>query len=185
MSFCPLIKDKCKEEKCSFWVKEAEIKEEVKCVFRFLLHLGPLTLELSPEEEEDILLRREKEREERINKASQELKKRSAEEIARELMDFIKERYPEAISDSLLLRRVFELFWIDKGLSGSDFYVDPSLSQLKAKVELMVEIGLKSARFKDITREISSEVLDQLKKKSLDELAEDILEHWKKELTIC
>ena len=70
MSFCPLIKEKCKRDECSFWVKEAKIEGGVRCAFRlwFAPPIEHFPIEFSLEE--DAFLRR-KERDKKRRKSSQ------------------------------------------------------------------------------------------------------------------
>jgi ribosomal protein L29 len=180
MSFCPLIKDRCKREECMFWVKKP-VKpafEWIRCAFQ----VSPFTLPIIEEEEASS---EELDKEyKKFEKTISELKKKSPEEVAKELIDFIQKQYPKAITDPVLQRDVFELFWA-KRLPSSVFYRYPELQQLKTAVESMVKINLRVSGLALTTQEGAAatipKALEELRERSVEEIVDDILEFWKRD----
>ena len=78
-----------------------------------------------------------------------------------------------------MLADVIRLFWIKKGLSESDFYLDPELSLFRSEVELAARMKLKSVRLS--IKEVPAGVVEELKGKSIEEIADEALDFWREQ----
>jgi hypothetical protein len=160
-----------------FWIRKPKF-EWIRCVFQAF----PPMLPIEEEEESGRVLGKT---DKKIEKVISELKKKSPEEIAKELIEFIQKQYPKAITDSILQADAFRLFWIKKGLPESAFYSDLNLKQLKTEVELMAKMNLRTSGptltvAQEEAVEVASKTLEELKEKSVDEIVDDILNFWRR-----
>jgi hypothetical protein len=193
MSFCPLIRDECKKEECMFWIRRPE-SEWIRCAFQALSIVSALLVKEEPPviEESSSLVGEELigEKEEEIETVASELKKRSPEELAKELVDFVQNQHPKALTDTILQDHVFDLFWINKGLPVSTFYRDPELERLKTATELLAKISFRVSGPTSTEEEVAKtaakifeELKEELKRKTVDEIVGDVLNFWRKNIS--
>jgi flagellin-specific chaperone FliS len=202
MSFCPLIRDECKKEECMFWIRRPE-SEWIRCAFQALSMVSALLVKEEPPviEESNSLVGEELpvvedsseefgKKEGEIETVASELKKRSPEELAKELVDFVQKQHPKAVTDTMLQHHVFDLFWINKGLPVSTFYRDPELERLKTATELLAKISFRVSGPTSTEEEVAKtaakifeELKEELKRKTVDEIVGDVLNFWKKNIS--
>ena len=133
MSFCPLIKEKCKGNQCVMWSDEACL------VVNFLETFGPdqseIEIERVPIEIEDIPIRIGSSRSADVPNW---FKLATPEEIIEEYFDFLQKEFENVSSHNY---QVFELFLQQKGLTNTWMLPqDMGLKMQKARTLLSVEI---------------------------------------------
>lgn len=108
-----------------------------------------------------------------------ELKRQNAQELAKEIVAFIKEEFPEDLESSSLRSELFELFWSKKGVSNKYDIEDSELNYKIKKAEILAEKILKG---EIVSSEIPPSIIEELRKKSVDEIAQDILNFVKEKI---
>lgn len=124
MTFCPLIREKCKEGKCAFWLAQVPIGG--KCaIFWIGLYMTPTEVKKVDE------------------KVLNELKRKSPRELAEEMIQFVKEVYPLGFRGGYIPFEVKRLFWEKKGITYVD---DPELYEKKLRAEALVSSKFEEER---------------------------------------
>jgi hypothetical protein len=186
MSYCPLTREKCRGIECAFWLNEIP-GEGNKCaiywiVLTFRAGLGELFS--NPPELKAC-----------NEKVLQKLREKPVEEIAKEVLEFVKKNYPEALNSGYIPPEVFDYFWADKGIPPDILpFENPELYLTKMKVESIAKLSLKRILEKQegIATEVkvvsnvenvhpSESALSELKEKSPEEIAEEIMQFIEKE----
>jgi len=146
-NFCPLIREQCKRQGCMFWSEKAEkiMGEEAekgdcslnlfaKAVGRAIISIiGTEREGLSPLETSGLTDPRRE-----ITQLQQ-----TEDELASELVDFIKKEFPEQESERYLPHTVTRLFWAQKGIDSILFDLhDPNYAVTHLKMEKAERIAL-------------------------------------------
>jgi hypothetical protein len=134
MSYCPLTREKCRGIECAFWLNEIP-GEGNKCaiywiVLTFRAGLGELFS--NPPELKAC-----------NEKVLQKLREKPVEEIAKEVLEFVKKNYPKALNSGYIPPEVFDYFWADKGIPPDILpFENPELYLTKMKVESIAKLSL-------------------------------------------
>lgn len=128
--FCPLVKDECKKDECVFWESELAGPDEsaslkVNCAVlaymaTYVVHLTSGYTEPEEPKEPEI---------------PSELEQKTPEELASELLEYIKKEFPDA-EDEYALDRATEMFWKEKGWHEFGYWHEFSYKHPKISIKM-------------------------------------------------
>ena len=133
---------------------------------------------------------------EKINEVPLEIKEKSAETLAEEIVDFMKKEYPEGLDEHDIPAELLELFWYSKGMPSKYNIEDPATRLKIVRAETLADRrvpgveGILPSRYKrayksndirDLVAEGIKEVPSEIKEKSAETLAGEIIELARKE----
>lgn len=133
---------------------------------------------------------------EKINEVPLEIKEKSAETLAEEIVYFMKKEYPEGLDEHDIPAELLELFWYNKGMPSKYNIEDPATRLKIVRAETLADRrvpgveGILPSRYKrayksndirDLVAEGIKEVPSEIKEKSAETLAGEILELARKE----
>lgn len=151
-----------------FWVKrevthasEEGEKEEVVLSEENCMLLSYMITQVEKVEKEFI----EAEMETREPEIPQALEKKSAEELASELLEYIKKEFPDA-KEGIGLHEAIEMFWKEKGWD--EFEYNPKISIKMEKAESMAERRLTREQFEK-EKEILPKLVNELVEWAMNE----------------
>jgi hypothetical protein len=184
MSYCPFLREKCRGVECAFWLDKVP-DEGNKCAIYWI----GLSFRTGLEESVSSSLKQKA----RNEKVLQALKGKSAEEFAKEIIEFMRKNYPEMLKAGYILPEVFDYFWAERGITKTIFFENPELDVIREKIEAIVKLSLEKGLEKpeEIVSEIDSipytkkyppeDTFKELKEKSAEELADELLQFIQKE----
>ena len=126
---------------------------------------------------------------EKIKEVSSEIKEKSAEALAEEIIELARKEYPESLNKRYIPNEVFELFWNSKGVSRGELSMydiqDPAIRLKMMRAETSAEelkVPEEEKRKIITTEEINEkEAFLEIKEKSAETLAEEIIVLTRKE----
>jgi hypothetical protein len=143
--FCPLIKEECKGDKCVMWFKKEE--GEGECLI-------PLYLDMHSDYLFHILEEYDAQVQAREESKSKVVESATPEELAKELVSFFKEQYPE----EQWVDYKSGVFWESKGVIRDS--LPPDLRLKVQKAERLAQ--------EEIDKEWKEEIKERLEKESAD-----------------